>query len=75
MIEHTEIFVGGVWRPSDSVGRIEVINPANGDIVARVPCGSRADVEAAVAAAHEAFAAWAGRPLGDRLALCPDFGT
>lgn len=69
MIEHADIFVGGAWRPSNSVERIDVINPANGDILGRVPFGSHEDVAAAVASAQAAFAAWARRPLDDRLAV------
>ncbi len=38
--------------------RIEVVNPATEEVIATVPAGTVADVDAAVAAASGAFAAW-----------------
>jgi malonate-semialdehyde dehydrogenase (acetylating)/methylmalonate-semialdehyde dehydrogenase len=40
-----------------------VFNPATGQIIARVPRGGAADVDAAVAAARAAFPAWRDMPL------------
>jgi acyl-CoA reductase-like NAD-dependent aldehyde dehydrogenase len=52
------MLIGGKWSASASGQRIAIENPANRRIVAEVPRGAAADVEAAVAAAHKAFAAW-----------------
>ncbi len=39
-------FVNGVWIDSESDARSDVINPATGEIIARVPLSSSEDVEA-----------------------------
>lgn len=48
---------------------IPVTNPATGRVVATAPCGSAADVDAAVEAARAAFPAWAAIPPQERGAL------
>lgn len=50
--------IGGEWVPAASGGTIDVINPATGALLARVPRGEAADVELAVQAAERAFPAW-----------------
>jgi acyl-CoA reductase-like NAD-dependent aldehyde dehydrogenase len=51
-------FIGGDWRKSGSGKTIDVLNPATGELLTRVAAGDRRDVDAAVAAAREAFVAW-----------------
>jgi len=51
-------YVGGRWVPSTSSEALDVTNPASGDVLARVPLSSAADLDAAVSAAHEALPAW-----------------
>ncbi|GLZ37757.1 aldehyde dehydrogenase family protein [Actinokineospora sp. NBRC 105648] len=48
--------------------RIEVVNPATEQVIATVPAGTPADVDTAVAAAAEAFPAWAAVPPAERAA-------
>ncbi|MEV4510218.1 aldehyde dehydrogenase family protein [Dactylosporangium sp. NPDC049525] len=45
---------------------IPVVNPATGEVVAEVPAGTTADVDAAVAAATAAFPGWAATPPAER---------
>lgn len=45
----------------------DVHNPADGAVIARVPMGDRATVDAAVAAAERAFAGWAATTIKDRV--------
>jgi 5-carboxymethyl-2-hydroxymuconic-semialdehyde dehydrogenase len=47
----------------------ETINPANQEVLAEVAEGGEAEVNAAVAAAKNAFPAWAGRPAKERADL------
>ncbi len=47
----------------------EVLNPATGEVLARVPEASLGQVQAAVKAAEKAFPAWARTPPKDRGAL------
>ncbi len=48
-------FVGGAWVDSRATSSVDVYNPATGAVIARSPLGTRADVDAAVAAAKAAF--------------------
>jgi aldehyde dehydrogenase (NAD+) len=54
----TDNYVGGAWIASEATDRIEVINPATEQVIATVPAGGSADVDAAVAAARAAFESW-----------------
>ncbi|WP_026421261.1 aldehyde dehydrogenase family protein [Actinokineospora inagensis] len=49
--------------------RIDVVDPTTGAVVAAVPAGTAADVDTAVAAAAEAFPAWAGTDPAERAAV------
>src|SRR5688572_30740754 len=55
-------FVDGKWTPSKTSGYVDVHNPARGEVIARTPLSTRADVDAAVAAATKAFAGWSETP-------------
>jgi malonate-semialdehyde dehydrogenase (acetylating)/methylmalonate-semialdehyde dehydrogenase len=51
-------YVGGRWIESTAAKTADVRNPATGELLARVPLGGAAEVDAAVRAAREAFPAW-----------------
>src|SRR3954468_15608759 len=51
-------YVGGGWTPSSSSDGLDVTNPASGEVLARVPLSSAADLDAAVQAARDALPAW-----------------
>jgi betaine-aldehyde dehydrogenase len=44
----------------------EILNPANGEVIARAPLSSEEDVNRAVAAARKAFGGWATTTPGER---------
>jgi succinate-semialdehyde dehydrogenase/glutarate-semialdehyde dehydrogenase len=46
-----------------------VVNPATGETLAEYRTATDAEVESALAAAHEAFAAWRATPVADRAAV------
>lgn len=50
--------IGGEWVPSRTGRTIDVINPANLDLIARVPQSDAGDIDEAVRAAEAAFPAW-----------------
>ncbi|WP_027940830.1 aldehyde dehydrogenase family protein [Amycolatopsis taiwanensis] len=50
--------IGGEWVSAAGGETIDVLNPATGETLARVPRGRAADVDAAVGAATGAFPAW-----------------
>ena len=66
MIDDRGLFIGGVWGPSASGERIDVRDPATGELVARSAVAGGADVDAAVALAAPAQRAWAGLPSAER---------
>src|SRR3954449_1126571 len=51
-------YVGGAWTPASSGEELPVTNPATGEVLARVPLSSGADLDAAVTAARAALPAW-----------------
>ena len=51
-------YVAGKWTPATSSEQLPVTNPATGEVLARVPLSSTADLDAAVVAAREALPAW-----------------
>ena len=51
-------YIGGQWTPSAATDGLDVTNPANGEVLARVPLSSRSDLDAAVDAARAALPAW-----------------
>ncbi|NUR62768.1 MAG: aldehyde dehydrogenase family protein, partial [Catenulispora sp.] len=65
----TDQYVGGKWIPSASATTLDVLNPATEDVLAVVPAGGAADVDAAVAAARSAARAWGTTGKAERLEL------
>ncbi len=59
-------YVGGEWVDADSSRTFEVRNPARGDVIARIPDLSRAEVARAIEAAHAAQKPWAARTGKER---------
>ena len=53
-----ENYIGGRWTPAASRERIDVENPATGEVLARVPLSGADELDAAVKAAREALPAW-----------------
>ncbi|MCI4324661.1 MAG: CoA-acylating methylmalonate-semialdehyde dehydrogenase [Thermoplasmata archaeon] len=58
--------VAGRPRSSAGTGRLDVRNPATGEVIGTVPLSGAEDVAAAVAAARAAFPAWSSTPVGER---------
>jgi 1-pyrroline dehydrogenase len=59
-------FIGGEWADSASGETLDVINPANDRLIARVPKSSSEDVDRAVEAADKAFPAWGAATPAER---------
>ena len=55
------------WRASEVKDCADVVNPANGERLARVPLGAKDDVDAAVQAAALAFPEWRRTPPEERI--------
>jgi acyl-CoA reductase-like NAD-dependent aldehyde dehydrogenase len=55
MKTHEHFFIGGDWAPPAGPDVIEVVSPHTEEVIGRVPAGTPADVDRAVAAARAAF--------------------
>ena len=56
--------IGAEWRAAaDGAASLPVFNPATGEVIENVPLSGGRDVDAAVAAAKKAFAAWSRTAL------------
>jgi malonate-semialdehyde dehydrogenase (acetylating) / methylmalonate-semialdehyde dehydrogenase len=54
-------YIDGEWTPAQAAtGELDVLNPANGEVLARVPLSGWADLDVAVRAAREALPEWRG---------------
>src|SRR6266481_1346765 len=60
-------YVDGQWRESNAAEELDVINPATGEALAKVPLSSAAEAAAAVEAAASAWPEWRRTPAEDRI--------
>jgi len=60
-------YINGKWVDSNRPDYLDVINPADGQIIAKVPAGSKSDVLDAASAANQAWAAWRNTPAVQRI--------
>jgi lactaldehyde dehydrogenase / glycolaldehyde dehydrogenase len=68
-MKHFENFIHGRFVPSDGTRRIEVKNPATGDVICTVPDSSQQDVDAAIASAEATQRSWEKEPAAHRAKL------
>jgi len=66
MKNFTQIYINGAWTASHGTGSLEVTDSATEEVIASVPEGTAADVDAAVAAAKAAFPAWSALSAEER---------
>ena len=52
------MYIDGEWRDAKGSETFEVLNPADGSVIASVPDGDAEDAQQAIAAAERAFGAW-----------------
>ncbi|MFA7473938.1 MAG: aldehyde dehydrogenase family protein, partial [Spirosomataceae bacterium] len=60
-------YQNGEWTESHSEQYMNVVNPANQEVLAQVPLGSGKDVDDAVKAALEGFHEWRRTPVHERI--------
>ncbi|MFD9317542.1 aldehyde dehydrogenase family protein [Streptomyces sp. NPDC060053] len=68
MKAHDGIYLDGAWRPAAGRDVIEVVDPVDEQVIARVPAADAVDVDAAVRAARAALPGWAATPPAERAA-------
>lgn len=72
-----QLFMNGEWTPGTSGEFMDVINPANSEVVARVSVGTEADVDKAVGYARKSFESgvWSGKSMEERVKILIDVST
>ncbi len=65
-MDHTQLYIDGAWRPGAAGESFAVVNPATEEVLANVASAEIADADAALDAAHGAFADWAARSPRER---------
>jgi acyl-CoA reductase-like NAD-dependent aldehyde dehydrogenase len=60
------LLIGGEWVGADSGATFDDLDPFTGEVVARVPAGTREDAQRAVDAAAAAFPTWSQTPPAER---------
>jgi aldehyde dehydrogenase (NAD+) len=74
---YDQLFIGGQWRKPSTEQRLTVISPHSEKPIGDVPAASAADVEAAVAAARQAFdhGPWPRLDVGERMRKVEQLAT
>ena len=62
-------FIAGEWKPSRTAVYRDAFNPSTGEVIAKVPASLPDELNSAVAAAREAFPAWADTPVYKRVSV------
>jgi aldehyde dehydrogenase (NAD+) len=73
-IVRDKLYIGGEWVEPLGDGVLEVIDSTTEQVMGRVPEGTPADVDRAVAAARTAFDIWSQVPAYDRAQACLGIG-
>src|SRR5277367_6837807 len=60
-------FINGEWVESHASEWLDVVNPATGDVLGRVPIADAAEVTGAIDAAQAAYPEWRRTPAEDRI--------
>jgi betaine-aldehyde dehydrogenase len=74
-LDRDALFIGGEWATPASSGLLPVISPHSEEVVATVPEGTTADIDAAVAAARTAYdeGPWPRMSPAERIAVVEAF--
>jgi malonate-semialdehyde dehydrogenase (acetylating)/methylmalonate-semialdehyde dehydrogenase len=62
-----KFYVNGAWEDAGSSELHPVTNPATGEVIARVPYATSAQVDRVARLAHDAFLKWREVPVVDRV--------
>ena len=66
MYTDLKLFIGGQWRDGSEGKNEDVVNPATGKVLGKLPHASKADLDAALAAADKGFKVWKAMSAYDR---------
>lgn len=69
MKDKLDFYINGAWVQSSSNEKIEVINPANEEVIGHVTAGTKEDIDSAVNAASDAFQTFSQSSKEERIDL------
>ena len=69
MKDKLDFYINGSWVASESTEKIEVINPANEELIGHITAGTKGDINSAVKAAFEAFKTYQYTTKEERIEL------
>lgn len=69
MKDRLGFYINGSWVTSESTEKIEVINPANEELIGHITAGTKGDIDNAVKAALEAFKSYQYTTKEERIEL------
>tara|TARA_B100000700_G_scaffold326977_1_gene440130 strand:- start:572 stop:1990 length:1419 start_codon:yes stop_codon:yes gene_type:complete len=75
MKDKLNFYINGQWVESDSNERIEIINPANEELIGHVTSGTKEDINKAVLAASDAFQTYQFSSKEDRIEILKNIIT
>ena len=68
-VPNAKLLINGAFVESSTREWRDIVNPATQQVLAKVPFATADEVDAAVRAAHAAFATWKTTPIGTRLRI------
>ena len=68
-ISQVKLLINGEWVDSKTQEWRDIVNPATQQVLARVPFATTDEVNAAIAAAQQAFTRWKRTPIGARMRI------
>ena len=68
-IKTLQPYINGQFVPSQTTKYTDAFNPSTGEVIAKVPCCTADEVEAAIASAKAAFPGWSGTPVLKRVQI------
>ena len=69
MSNDLNFYINGEWVRSESNELIDVINPANEEVIGQVAAGTKEDIDKAVSAALDAFSSFQQTTKAQRIEL------
>ncbi|KHL05617.1 gamma-aminobutyraldehyde dehydrogenase [Sinomonas humi] len=69
MVQTLQNFIGGEFVAPAGTEVLDIVNPANGEVVAQAPVSVKEDVDSAMSAAEQAFRTWKRTTPGERQRL------
>ena len=66
MTNYQKFYINGKWVTASSKDTIQVFDSTDESVMATIPAGTAADVDAAAKAAHAAFGAWSALDAQER---------